>query len=129
MSDTNSYRSVDFLLNILYDKLYNKDSNKSYIIPPISRNDINVSHLKRKYTDEIDVLFNSDITYENNVNDKWVFKCKSKTAYPCLIVVSEYDTDNLNYDDMGRKELINMAFHYMTSELVLSKGRNCEYYN
>ena len=106
MDDTNSYRSIDFLLNILYDKLYNTDSNKCYTIPPISKKDITIYQLKRKYSDEIDILFDGDISFEGKSNNKWLFKCKSKTTYPCLIVVSEYNTETINYDDLSINKLI-----------------------
>ena len=85
MSDINSYKSVDFLLNILYDKIYNKDTNKCYIVPPIVRSDINIDTLKRSYSDDsddIDVLWKNETVFLGKYNKKWVFRSASTTSYP-----------------------------------------------
>ena len=127
MSDINSYKSIDFLLNILYDKIYNPDTNKCYIVPPIIKNEITIDTLKRQYSDnsdEIDKLFKDEGTYLGKYNGKWVFKLTSLTTYPCLMTISEYE--HKNYDDLSKGENINMAFHYMTSELVI--GDKIKYY-
>ena len=45
MSDDN-YKSLDFCLDILYDKIYNSETKKCYIVPPIVKSDIDIEMLK-----------------------------------------------------------------------------------
>ena len=50
------------------------------------KKDITIYQLKRKYSDEIDILFDGDISFEGKSNNKWLFKCKSKTNYFNLLM-------------------------------------------
>lgn len=120
--ELNKYISLDFCLNTLYDKVYNPEPKNCYIVPPIVRNDISLEMIKRtnkEYT--IEVTNQGKFKYLGYFNNKWIFTRMSDTSYSCLVSIGEYDTSkNSNLNDMGRSELINMAMHYILSELVIS---------
>lgn len=116
----NNYRLLDFLLNILYDKIYNQNTEKCYIVPPIVRSEITIDKLKRTFgSNEEDIFKNNKIKFLGKYNNKWTYLCSTKASYPCLITFSEYPYVHANFDDLSSEIMINAAYHYMGSELVI----------
>ena len=117
--ENNDYRSIDLCLNILHDKIYNPEPKNCYNIPPIIRNDINIHTIKRLERDDWTDIWSGKIEYLGYYNNKWTFKRSSETSFPCTIAIGKYNEKNTNVNDMGRAELINMAMHYIISEIVI----------
>jgi len=117
----NNYKSFDVCLNILYDKVYNKEPENCYVVPPIIKSDIEVDMLKRTDPENWEKIWDAKFKYMGYYNGKWTFKRISTTSYPCTVSIGEYNPSNANLNDLRRSELINMAMHYILSEIVISE--------
>src|SRR5437867_2328908 len=95
-----NYKSIDFLLNILYDKIYNTESKKCYIVPPIVKSEIDIDTIKRTEPDDTEEVWTTKFKYMGKYNGKWTFKRSSDTSYPCTISIGEYNMNNTNLNDM-----------------------------
>jgi hypothetical protein len=113
------YRSFDKCLNILYDKVYNKDQKRCYVFKPIIKSKITIDDIKRTNVNDWEELWSGKLEYNGFYNGKWVFTKMSETSYPCTVTIGKYDKRNSNLDDLARSELINMAMHYILSEMVI----------
>ncbi len=118
MTTKNKYDEIDFCLNTLYDFYYNINENKCYKFKPIIKNQITINDIKKQVNFQPDDILKSKLTFIDKYNGKWYFKRSSPTSYPCILCIGKYDMKNSNFNDMGRGELINMAYHYILSEII-----------
>jgi len=120
-SDLNKYISIDFCMFVLYDKVYNKISKNCYTVSSIIKNEITLENIKRiEHIDLSKVLGTGKFKYLGFYNDKWTFIRKSDN-YNCTVSIGKYNKNNMNLNDLKRGELINMAMHYILSEIVISE--------
>lgn len=116
------YKSLDVCLNILYDRVYNVEPENCYVVPPITKADIDINTLKRTNHSDWEQIMDSKFEYMGKFNNKYTFRRISKTSYPCTVSISIYNPKNLNLNDLNRGELINMAMLYILSELVIAEN-------
>jgi len=114
----NKYDNIDYCLNIMYDFVYNKSSD-CYELNYTSKNNIDISQLKKSDNFDYKYVLNNDITFVHNNKDKLVFKRHSKTSFPTMMRVSMYDKD-ANTHNMNLDEINDMKLNYIFSDLAIN---------
>jgi hypothetical protein len=120
MSNYN-YQDFDFLLNTLYDCVYNDTNKGCYKLKPITRKDIHIEDLKMPTTFDKNNILKGKFQYINNYNQKYMYKRISDSTYTCAINIGVYNQTNKNINAMKRSEIVNMAMMYLTSELAIDE--------
>jgi hypothetical protein len=110
MSD-DTYNSLDFRINTLYDFIYSKKG--CYIYQPIIKKNIKLIDLKMPDV-QYDKIFTDDITFIKYYNERYHFKRTSDSTYPCTISIGFYP--NKNVDNL--ENLYNIGLSYILSECV-----------
>ena len=119
--DTIDYSNLDSRLNVLYDCVYNDNSNECYIINPIVRHNITLDDIKEPVEFNYSgVLLDSTLKFIEYSNKKIHFKRISNTTYPCTISIGKYQNKN-DKNNIKGTELKNIVLLYLLSELVISE--------
>jgi hypothetical protein len=129
------YNDLDFLLNTLYDYIYNSKDSVSktcYKLNPIIKKEMVLEDIKIIGDENIDKkkIFESEFkfmmthTHPTTKINKHYFKRYTKSSYPSTLVIYEYDNKNNRYDDIERPEVINMMAQYLFGELALTDKFN-----
>ena len=113
-----SYDNLDFLLNIYYDFIYRKESEKNYMFKAISTRNIKLIDLKKPDTFDAKRVIQktSSLDYEGYWNDRIHYKLKDNTGYPSQLSIGQYESSNSDLIDRG--VLYNVAIMYIMSEVV-----------
>lgn len=116
---SNKYDNIDYCLNMLYDFVYTTPS-ECYELKYEPNDKITLEQLKKPADFDIELIFKDKIVFEQNINNKLIFKRTSVTGYPCMIRIFPYSTKNINYNDLSREELIDMKLNYILSGLAIN---------
>jgi len=115
MTTSNNYDDLDYCLNIYYDMVYRKTPEKNYMFKPISRKNIELIDLKKPSDFNGDFVLAENLEYIGYHNERFHFKRKSETGFPCDCSFGWYDGKNPSLMDRGI--LYNQGMMYMISEL------------
>lgn len=110
-----NYDDIDFRLNVLYDYMYNKDTQNCYNFEPLVKSNIKISDIKQSPDYDYSEIFNAEMKYIGFYNKRLHFKRISKTSYPCTVSIGAY-SNYLPINNLGIKELINPSMSYLLSD-------------
>jgi hypothetical protein len=116
-----NYDNLDYRLNILYDFVYNDNTNVCYKFKPISLSEISFDKIKMNNKILEKNVFSEEIKYIGKINNKYHFKRLSKTHYPCTITVGIYKDKN-DINNMMGSENINILNTYVLSEIIANEN-------
>ena len=107
------YNDINFCLNTLYNAIYKGDVDR-YRFEHILRKNITISDLKKPSSyDGADILTN--LSYIGYFNDRFHFKRKGTSEFPCQVSFGIYQNNNIN---LSSGALYNIAMMYMISEMI-----------
>jgi hypothetical protein len=120
--DEINYNNINYLINLLYDHIYDNNSSRCTKYDKITKKDINLLNIKKSNTfDYTDLVFNDEIKFIG----KFVYKCFYKkylpSKYSATIRIGTYNKNNDDIDDLTRPENVDKVMMYLLSYLVLSK--------
>jgi len=119
----NKYDDPIFCINILYDFIYNRNKSSCYTLKQISKTDLILSNIKK--TDDYDnthiisLLQKSKLDHIESTRWYELFNCKLG-EHNVLIRIGKYNTNNKNYNDLNRAEIIDMKINYLLSDMALT---------
>jgi hypothetical protein len=119
MSLKYNYDSLDFLLNIYNDYVYRKNPERQYIFKQINKKNIGLIDLKKPSDYDSTEIFNGEFEFLGYYNDRFHYKRKSKSSYPCQLSFGFYETSNNS--DLNRGVLYNIGIMYILSEVVINE--------
>lgn len=115
-----NYNNLDFRINLLYNAVYNKNTQDDYEVEPIVLSNIRLIDIKLSKYANLSSVFDGKFTYLGKHNGYWEFKRQSENSHSTLFMAKPYSGNNIN--DMGSPELYNAAMHYILSELALTRN-------
>lgn len=112
--------NIDNSLSVLYDFVYNTNTNECYNIQPIIINELTIDDIRKPKSYSITHIFkNTKLVPLGKINNKYYFIRKSN--FDSILCIGEYDSKIFDIDLLDRNENTNMAMLYIISELVLTE--------
>jgi hypothetical protein len=117
MMNDSSYDNIDSCINFLFNSIYGK-TDKCYAIYPIKRKLISIDFLRKPLNFDYEKVFEGDYKFINRDKFRINYKRTNKDGISCNV---SFGFNNLNQNDLTRKELQHMAMLYMGSEIVFNE--------
>jgi hypothetical protein len=120
------YFNIDYLTNMMYDYIYNKQTTKCYVTPSTDLDIKNLNLIDIKYTPEtienikqiINNIFNTNIIFDYKKLNKYYFK-RETNVYKTIIELELYSSNDK--DNLNTSENMNSVMTYILSDLVIKK--------
>ena len=116
----NNYSDIEFRINLLYDVVYNEQKLNCYNMLPIIKNNLSLIDLKEPEQINLEHVFDKDIKYVEERNDRYYFTRYSESSYSTTLVIGKYSHTNINNMEQSA-ELYNVLVHYVLSDISINE--------
>src|SRR3989344_5009691 len=116
----NNYSDIEFRINLVYDVVYNEQKLNCYNMLPIIKNNLSLIDLKEPEQINLEHVFDKDIKYVEERNDRYYFTRYSESSYSTTLVIGKYSHTNINNMEQSA-ELYNVLVHYVLSDISINE--------